>query len=152
MRSQRSHVALALLCAVAAATAAQTHQKPENVIHYRQSVMDLMGWNFAPLGEMVKGRMPWDAKEFALRTERLETLAPQIAEGFTRGSDTGAETDAKPEIWTDFEDFQAKIDDYVIEAKALNEAAKSGDETKMREQFRKTAAACKACHEKYKAD
>ena len=150
MRIQRSYIALALLCAATAA--AHTHQKPENVIHYRQSVMGLMGWNFAPLGEMVKGKEPWDAKEFALHAQRLEELAPQIAEGFTKGSDTGAETDAKAEIWTDFEDFQAKLEDYLAEAKALAEAAKTGDEAKMREQFKKTAAACKACHEKYKAD
>jgi len=150
MRIQRSHIALALLCAATAA--AHTHQKAEEVIHYRQSVMGLMGWNFAPLGAMVKDKAPWDAKEFALRAGRLEALAPQIAEGFTKGSDTGAETDAKAEIWTDFEDFQAKLEDYIAEAKALDEAAKTGDEAKMREQFKKTAAACKACHDKYKAD
>ena len=151
MRIRRSCIGLGLLCAVGAA-AAQMQQKPENVIHYRQDVMGLIGWNFAPLGAMVKGKIPWDAKEFALRAERLQWLAPQIAEGFSKGSNAGAETDAKPEIWTEFEDFQGKLEDYVAEAKALDEAAKGGDETKMREQFKKTAAACKACHDKYKAD
>jgi cytochrome c556 len=151
MRIRRSCIGLALLCAVGTATAQMQH-KPENVIHYRQAVMGLMGWNFSSLSAMVKGKTAWDATEFALRAERLEWLAPQIAEGFTKGSNTGAETDAKAEIWTDFEDFQAKIEDYVAEAKALNEAAKSGDEARMREQFKKTAASCKACHDKYKSD
>ena len=64
----------------------------------------------------------------------------------------GVETDAKADIWTNFDDFKSKLDDLVTEAKNLNEAAKTGDETKMRDQFKKTAEACKACHEKYKAN
>ena len=34
----------------------------------------------------------------------------------------------------------------------LAEVAKSGDEAKMKEQFKQTAGACKACHEKYRSE
>ncbi len=114
--------------------------------------MDMIGWNFSPLGAMVKGKTPFDAKEFALRAQRLEFLGPQVLEGFSKGSEKGAETDAKAEIWTSFDDFQAKLNDYIDESKALTEAARSGDETKMKEQFKKTAGTCKACHDKYRAE
>ena len=131
---------------------ASAQHKPEAVIHYRQSAMTLIGWNFGPMSAMVKGKHEWDAKEFALRADRLAALAPQIEEGFAKGSDKGAETDAKPEIWKNPEDFQAKVKDLVNESKALSDVAKSGDEAKMKEQFKKLAGTCGSCHDKYKAD
>ena len=149
MKKMRLIIALPVFCFAAAAFA---QMKPEKVIHYRQSVMTLIGWNFSTLGAMVKGKIPFDAGEFSRRAERIQSLAPQALEGFAKGSDKGAETDAKPEIWTDFDDFQTKLNDFVTETKVLGEAAKSGDEAKMKEQFKKTADTCKACHDKYKAD
>ena len=140
------------LPAICFAVAAFAQVKPEKVIHYRQSVMAMIGWNFGPLGAMVKGKIPFDAKEFSKRADRMEFLGPQVLEGFAKGSDKGAETDAKPEIWTDFDDFQAKLNSYIDESKILAELAKTGDEAAMKEQFRKTADACKACHDKYKAE
>jgi cytochrome c556 len=131
---------------------ATAQQKPEAVIHYRQSVMTLVGWNFAPMSAMVKGKLAWDAKQFALHADRIATLAPQAPEGFAKGSDKGAETDAKPEIWANPEDFQTKLSGLADESKALSEVAHGGDEAKMKEQFKKLAGACKACHDKYKAD
>lgn len=126
--------------------------KPENVIHYRQSAMTLIGWNYVPLSAMVKGKLAWDAKEFTLRAEHIAQLAPQIQEGFAKGSDKGAETDAKAEIWANPEDFQGKITDLVNASKALAEVAKGSDEGKTKEEFKKLAGACKNCHDKYKAD
>jgi len=143
--------ALALLVAGTCADAVAQH-KPEAVIHYRQSVMTLIGWNFAPMSAMVKGKLAWDAKEFALHAERVALLAPQAQEGFAKGSDKGAETDAKADIWANPEDFQSKLNDLIQESKALSDTARDGDEGKTKEQFKKLAGACKACHDKYKAD
>jgi cytochrome c556 len=126
--------------------------KAADVVHYRQSVMSLIGWNFGPLAAMAKGKTAWDAKEFAMRAERIHSLSTQALDGFTSGpASGGVETDAKPDIWTDFTDFRSHLDDLVTEAKALEETAHGGDETKMKEQFHKTAETCKACHDKYKA-
>jgi len=143
--------ATAIVLACAAIDASAQH-KPEAVIQYRQGAMTLIGWNFATLSAMVKGKQNWDAKEFATRAERIASLAPQIAEGFAKGSDKGAETDAKSDIWANPEDFQSKIADFTSESKALSEVARGGDEAKMKEQFKKLGGTCKGCHEKYKAD
>jgi cytochrome c556 len=126
--------------------------KPADVVHYRQSVMGLIGWNFGPLAAMTKGKTAWDAKEFAMRAERIRSLSTQAPDGFNNGpASGGVETDAKPDIWTDLPDFHARLEDFITEAKALDETARSGDEAKMKEQFHKTAETCKACHDKYKA-
>ena len=145
----RKQLFVALFTACCAATAI-AQMKPEVVIDYRQSVMTLIGWNFGPMAAMVKGRIPFDAKEFAKHAGRVAFLAPQALEGFAKGSDKGAKTAAKPEIWSDFDNFKLKLDDLINESKTLSDVAASGDEAKMKEQFKKVAGACKACHDKYK--
>lgn len=144
-------LAIAIAAAGLALPAAAQH-KPEHVIHYRQAAMTMIGWNFGTLAAMVKGKTAWDAQEFALRADRIAGLAPQVLEGFAKGSDKGATTDAKPGIWKTFDDFTAKDKNLVEQTRALAEVAKGGDAAAMKEQFKKTAEACKDCHEKYKAD
>jgi cytochrome c556 len=147
---KRVTVLAAITFGVAATAFAQ--MKPDVVIEYRRSVMTMVGWNFGPMSAMVKGKIPFDAKEFSRHADRIVFLAPQALEGFAKGSDKGAETDAKPEIWTHFEDFQSKLDDLINESKTMSEVAKTGDEAKMKDQFKKLGGACKACHEKYKKE
>lgn len=137
-----------VLCA-AIATAAV---KPETAIRYRQSVYTVIGWNFVPLVKMTKGETPWDSATFTKHAERIASLAPQLLEGFPQGSDKGAQTDAKPEIWQSMDDFKSKMDELVTQSKALAEVAKTGDEAKTREQFKKTSRACKSCHDKYRSE
>jgi cytochrome c556 len=138
----------AIALGVAATAAAE--MKPEVVIEYRRSAMTMIEWNFGPMYAMVKGKIPFDAKEFAKHADRVAALAPQVLEGFAKGSDKGATTDAKPEIWTRFDDFQSKMNDLVKESKTLADVAHGGDEAKMKEQFKHLGGACKACHDDYK--
>lgn len=144
----------AFLAAVFAAIAlpAVAQHKPEQFIHYRQSAMTLIGWNFGALSAMVKGKTAWDAKEFAMRADRIASLAPQVLEGFAPGSDKGARTEAKAGIWTNMDDFKSKDSNLVDQTRALADAAHTGDEAAMKAQFKKTAQACKDCHDKYKED
>jgi cytochrome c556 len=140
--------AAALFSAVVAVAAVN----PEKAIHYRQSVYTMIGWNFVPMVDMIKNKTPWDSAEFGKHAERIASLAPQLLEGFPQGSDKGAETEAKPDIWKNMDDFKSKMNDLVRETKNLAEVAKTGDEAKTREQFKKTAGACKNCHDKYRSE
>jgi cytochrome c556 len=142
----------AALLLPAASALAEDAPKSETVIGYRQSVFHVIRWNFTPLAEMARGRRPFDAADFKRRAVRLAFLSQQLREGFTPGSDKGATTDARPEIWTNRADFDQKLADFIREAKALREVAKTGDEAKMKEQFGKTANTCKNCHESYRAE
>lgn len=145
----RSTLAVALLaCTVGAAHAAS----PDRAIHYRQNVFGLVGWNFGALGEMVRDKRAWDAAEFTRRAERVAQLSKMTDEGFPPGSDQGATTDAKAEIWTQRADFDAKMNDFIREAEALATAARAGDVDATKAQFAKTGGTCKACHDEYKAD
>ena len=140
--------AAALLSAAVAAAAV----KPEKAIHYRQSVYTMIGWNFVPMVDMIKNKTAWDNAEFSKHADRIASLAPQLLEGFPEGSDRGADTEAKPEIWKNMDDFKSKMNDLVRETKNLSDVAKAGDEAKTREQFKKTAGACKSCHDTYRSE
>jgi len=126
--------------------------KPEAAIHYRQSVYTMIGWNFVPMVDMIKNKTPWDSTEFAKHADRIAFLTPQLLEGFPQGSDKGADTEAKPDIWKNMDDFKSKMSDLVRETKNLSDVARTGDEAMTREQFKKTAHACKSCHDKYRSE
>ncbi len=140
----------ALLCALGS-VAANT-PSGDRVIAYRQNVLGLVGWNFSALSQMVRGQRDWDAAEFTRRAERVASLSKMLDEGFTPGSDKGADTEALPAIWENFDDFSAKLADFEREADALATVARAGDVDAIKAQFAKTGGTCKACHDQYKAD
>jgi cytochrome c556 len=150
MRKTMQCWALALGALVAGSAMAQA--KPEQSIRYRQSVFTLVGWNFGPMAGMVRGAVPFDKAQFAMRAQRVAELSLMPLEGFPKGSEKGARTEAKPEIWTDWKDFEVKMKNFQAEAKSLAAIAKTGDEAAIKAQFGKTGGTCKACHDKYKTD
>ncbi|HZP66518.1 MAG TPA: cytochrome c [Rudaea sp.] len=143
---------LALCLAAVGAAAASAQTKPDAAIRYRQGLMAAMGWNVDQLGANLRSAGGPDLKDAATRAERLAAFAPQIAEGFPKGSDKGAVTDAGPEIWSDAAGFQAALDDYAAASKKFADVVKSGDAAAIKDTYRKVVASCKACHDKYKAD
>lgn len=147
----KTRILLAALAAVSA-TPLFAHTPQDDAVEYRQGLMTVIGWNFGPLGAMVKGKVAFDAAAFTLHAERIAYLSDQVVEGFPSGSDKGAHTDAKAALWANFDDFKDKAKAFNTEAKALAEVAKEKDAAKDKAQFKKVAAACKACHEKYKND
>ncbi|MFC1664620.1 c-type cytochrome [Pseudomonadota bacterium] len=129
---------------------AVAQMKPEHTIKYRQSVMNVAGWNFyGSMAPMVKGKKAFDAKKFALNAQRVSIMLPMAAEGFTTGSDKG-KTRALPEIWSNMDDFKKKMNDSIDASNKLAEIAKSGDEATMKKQFVATNKTCSGCHKKYR--
>ena len=141
-----SAITLTLMASVAAAQA-----KPEDVIKYRQSVYKVMGWNFGPMAAMVKGEKPYDKEAFARNAMIVSQMAPLAMEGFAAGSDKGADTKAKPEIWTKSADFKEKMDKMVAETGKLATIARAGSFDEIKKQFGATGGSCKACHDDFKS-
>jgi cytochrome c556 len=125
--------------------------KPEDAIEYRQSVYTLIKWNFAPIGAMVKGEVPYDAAAVARHTAFLETLSKMPLEGFTPGSDIG-DTKARPDIWQNRQEFEKLMSDFQEQVLKLNQAAGSGNQAAVKEQFGATAKSCKNCHDKFRKE
>ena len=126
--------------------------KGEQALKYRKAVYQAMAWNVAPMGAMAQEKMPYDASEFAMRADRVAALAPMLSESYSPESRSVTGTKAKPELWTNRADFDSKMQDLVDRSATLAQVAKGGDAAKSKAAFFDMANACKACHDKYKAD
>jgi cytochrome c556 len=144
--------AAVLFTVTAVANGAEEPTPAERAVAYRQGVYHAIAWNFGPMAGMVKGEIPFDAKAFALRAERVAFLSTLPLEGFIPDSRVG-KTDAKAEIWENMDDFKAKMETFQTEAAKLAEAAKTASAIDaLKPQFGKVGQACKDCHDKYKED
>lgn len=147
-------LAPALLLTVAASGVHAQGQpsKGEQALKYRKAVYQAIAWNFGPMSQMAQGKIAYDAREFELRAGRVAALAPMLSESYSAESRSVTGSKAKPELWSNRADFDAKMQDLVERSAALATVAKGGDAAKSKQAFLDTAATCKACHDKYKAD
>jgi cytochrome c556 len=142
--------ALLLGAAVASPVLADEPTAQEKAIKYRQAAMTLVGSNFKPMGAMIKGELPYDAEIFARHASDMAAVSGiDILRGFPEDSE-GEGSEAKGEIWLEWEDFAAKMDDMKTEADKLAATAASGDKAAIKKQFAATGETCKSCHKKFK--
>jgi cytochrome c556 len=84
---------------------------------------------------------------------KLVQLSQQASGWFPAGTgpDVG-KTRAKPEIWQNAADFATKLHNFQGAARALDAAARGTDVAAMNARFDDLDGACKACHDKYRAE
>ena len=115
------------------------------VVIARQDLMKANGAAVKVLGDMVKGTTPFDAAAAEAAKARLIEDAKAIPATFqAQSSDPGSE--AKPEVWTNWDDFVAK-------AEALASAAQAVDATSVEgltNGLGTVGGTCKACHTAYR--
>lgn len=140
----------ALAASFAALPAAAQFAKPEDAIHYRQSVMTVMGTHFGRLGAMVQGKVAFDAKAAAENASIVHTMSMLPFSAFGPGTDLGKDTKARPEIWKDPSKFQAAAKEMQQQAAKLDAAAKGGNPDAIKTAFGDTAKACKGCHDDFR--
>jgi cytochrome c556 len=147
-------VALVALGALVAAAPllAQNANRGAQQIKYRQSAYTILGAQMGIMGAMASGRAPYDAKAFQTAADRAAVLASIAAESFPAGSDTGAPTKAKPEIWAQQAEFQKLMKDLTDRSTALAQAARSNNLDTIKPAVGALGGSCKACHDKYKLD
>ena len=131
--------------------AAAQFAKPEDAVKYRQSSLFVMGQHFARIGAMANGRVPFDAKVATDNAEIVAAMAKLPWAGFGPGTDKGAPTKAKPEIWTEQAKFKDAGDKLMAESAKLAAAAKTGNLDALKAAFGATAGTCKACHDAYRS-
>ena len=146
-------VQLVSACALVALSlpAAAQFAKPEDSIRYRQSSLFIMGQHFQRIGAMANGRIPFDAKAAAENAEVVANMAKLPWAGFGPGTDKGAPTKAKAEIWAEQAKFREASEKTMAETAKLAAAAKTGNLDAIKAAFGATAGSCKACHDAYRA-
>ena len=142
---------VAVFTASAVAIVFAQEVKPDRAIKYRQGVLTAVGWNFGVLGGMAKGEIPYNKDEAIRRATNVANLSTLPWEGFSPGSDQGAPTKAKPDIWKEPAKFKERQDKFIEEANKLAMVAKSGDEAALKAQVGATGKACGNCHDDFRA-
>lgn len=135
---------IAGLVLVAGMAFAETEATNPDVIA-RQELMKGQGGAMKTLGGMAGGEIAYDAAAAEAAKATLIANSAMIAEKFTTNAeDPGSE--AKPEVWTSWDDFLSK-------AKGLSDAAAALDASSVESIGAGMGAlggACKACHTTYR--
>jgi cytochrome c556 len=139
---------LAGVMACVTAADAQT-PKVEDQIKLRKAAYSLMGYTFGSLDAMAGGKRPFNQEEATRNSELLAKLATIPKGFFGEGTDKG-ETRAKPEIFANRADFDAKMDKMVQETGKLAQVARGGDVAALKKSVQEVDAACSACHDDYR--
>lgn len=139
-----------LLVGTAAAGAMAQDVRPDRAIKYRQGVMTAINWHLGILGAMAKGDRPYD-KDVALRSATfVDELVAMPWEGFAPGTEKGAPTKAKPEIWKEPAKFKEHQDALLTQAPKLVAAATTGELAQLKTALSAVGKACTECHDDFR--
>ena len=142
-------VASGLALAIGMVGLARAADKPDDIIAGRQAGYDLMqgvvvamkatvdsGGSVKPLTDGAKGIVSW--------SKAIPGLFPV-------GTETGHNTKAKPEIWSDNANFQKAAENLTTAADKLVTLAEADDKAGFAAQFKEMGGTCGACHRQFRA-
>ena len=143
----------AAMAAIPLTAIAQDEDPIHQAIEARKGFYQMLAINMGQLAGMAKGDIAYDEAAASRAAANIEALTqydlPSLfIEGSGRGQ-TSEETAAKPDIWTNMDDFRAKFAGLAEAATGASEAVKGGAD-KVGAVVGKIGAACKACHDSYR--
>ncbi len=117
-------------------------------IMQRQQTMDSIQDALMDLAAIAKKEVPFDAGVVQKNAASIENHFREVSHLFPEGSGKGdVETWAKPEIWSDHDDFVLKLEAAKVQAEALKSVT---EEAAFRPALGKLGNACKSCHTVYR--
>lgn len=144
-------ISLPIVLAAVIGGASLAHaEEPENFIKYREAMMKAMAGHSGAASQIVRGKVSPEG-HLQMHAKSLEELASDIASLFPEGSDFG-ETEAKDDIWKDWDKFQKAADNTKQATAAFAAAVDTGDKAKIAATFKDVGQSCKSCHEKFRKD
>ena len=138
---------LGVALATVFATAAFAQVKPDTAIQYRQGIFKAQLWNVLPMAAMVQGKAPYDQAAFLLRAQRLDQLSKMAWDGFGPGTNAGAPTKARPEVWSNGAGFKQAAEAFQAETPKLVAAAQTGNMDQIKSAFGAVTKGCDNGHD-----
>lgn len=122
------------------------------VVRARQQGLKALGAAFKVIRDELKGAAP-DAAKIRKASADITRAAGAIVNWFPAesGPNSGVETDAKPEVWTDPAGFATAREAFVGEANKWAQLGNSTDASVWKEGAASLGQTCKGCHDKYRA-
>jgi cytochrome c556 len=123
------------------------HEHATGVVKERMDMMEAMAKRIKSIAERIKTKR--DLTAIRVDAQALQALAPKMVHLFPPGS-IDPPTDAKPRIWQNWSDFEAKAK--ALEAASANLAdIDPKDFNALSMQMRALGRTCGDCHELYRA-
>lgn len=146
MKAFSKVVACAAFTALAATAVWAEGEAQDPTVKARQELMEGVGAAAKTLGGMAGDKAPFDAAAAEAAKAALVAAAAEIPARFEpQASDPASE--AKPEIWTNWDDFAAKADALKVAAEGMDATTLDGVKAAMGGAL---GGACKACHTAYR--
>jgi len=133
-----------LLAAISMGISTQLHADD---VKYRKASFQMIKYHFAPLGAMIKGKIPFDAATAKANADAVAKLSHFPLNGFKEKTITEKST-ALPKIWDEWEKFEGGMSKFQAAAKNLSE--NTGSVKEMKPAFFAVAKNCKGCHKNYR--
>ncbi|MEY8880065.1 cytochrome c [Donghicola sp. XS_ASV15] len=142
---RKTYAAIVLL---ALGTAALAHSGVEDKhVMARMDVMKSIGDQMKIVGAMAKGQAAFDGNTANAAIGQIAQLSSQVPATFATPA-TDPKSEALPEIWTEWEQFEKLANDSEIAAaSAVGTIATPED---LDTALRQIGVTCKACHSKYR--
>ena len=120
----------------------------DTIIAARQAGFDLQAGNVIGMKAAIDGG--GDVKGFKDAAKALSAWGHVISGMFPDGTQTGHDTKAKAEIWSDRAGFEKAAENFWVQADKLAVLAEANDKAGFATQYTATTQACGACHRNYR--
>lgn len=135
---------------LAADPTGSAHEGAHGIVKQRMDEMKSMGRGLKLVGDMLRGKKPFDAAKARMEIAGMRTVTKTIPSLFPKNSRQPM-SEAKPEIWSDPEGFRQAAANLNRTLAAL-EASIGGDRQAALKQYAATVRACSNCHRTYRAE
>ncbi|MGB3719236.1 MAG: cytochrome C prime [Proteobacteria bacterium] len=119
----------------------------DDVVKARQDAMKAIAGAAKEPGAALKGEAPFDLAKVHQSLAVFQEQGEQLKSMWPDGSDK-ADTAALPAVWQKKDDFLARFDKMVADAKAAAENIK--DEASFKAEWPKVMSNCGGCHKEYR--
>jgi cytochrome c556 len=116
----------------------------KDVIEYRQHVMNSLNAQTAALGQILSTAIPDD--QVVAHLEDIALIASTGLKAFEPKVQGG---EAKPEVWTHWDDFSKRMNDFAQKTAEAAKMAKAGGKDEVLTNIL-DALSCKTCHDTYR--
>lgn len=147
LRLSLRFLVLAALCLTVLVTGVSA-QDDQAFLTYRQKVMQSIGGNMGAIGAILKNKLPHQ-KNIAAHARGIQIASMLIESAFKKEIAEGR-TDAKPEVWQDWDKFVAAAQKLRDESRQLAVVAQSGDMAAIGAQVKAVGKSCGGCHKPFR--
>ena len=123
-------------------------QEDQAYLTHRQKVMQAVGGHMGAIGAVMKNKLPY-TDTIAAHAQALQMSSTVIEDAF-RKEITEGKTDAKPDVWQDWEKFTTAAKKMGEESGKLAKVAQSGDMAAIGAQVKALGKSCGGCHKPFR--